>query len=89
MARSAPVAWVWTGAGRRVQFEKPTGSRHPAWKPLFEESRFEAEQEALRELSVKVDALASLAGKEDSVAPELLRIVHSMQSALATLSVHR
>jgi len=89
MGRLAPVAWVWTGPGRRVQLERPVGTRHPAWKPLYEEAYFEAEQLALRELTETVDALESISTTEGMSAAELQRMVHAMKGALATLGVHR
>lgn len=89
MGRLSPVAWVWTGPGRRVQFEKPAGTRHPAWKPLYEETRFEFEQLALRELNDTVDALASISDSDAITAADVQRMVHTMKDALATLGVHR
>ncbi|WP_374604375.1 hypothetical protein [Niveibacterium sp.] len=89
MGRLAPVAWVWTGPGRHVQLERPVGTRHPAWKPLYEEAHFEAEQVALRELSETVEALESISASDDLRAAELQRAVLTMKGALAALGVHR
>lgn len=89
MGRLAPVAWVWTGPGRHVQLERPVGTRHPAWKPLYEETYFEAEQVALRELTETVDALDSISADDAMSAAEVQRMVHTMKGALAALGMHR
>ncbi|WP_374510323.1 hypothetical protein [Niveibacterium sp.] len=89
MGRLAPVAWVWTGPGRRVQLESPSGTRHPAWKPLYEEAHFEAEQLALRELSETVEALESISVNAAMNPAALHDMLQTMKGALATLGVHR
>ncbi|MCX9154952.1 hypothetical protein OPU71_02305 [Niveibacterium sp. 24ML] len=83
MNKPIPVAWYWSGVGRRVELQRPSASNSANWKPLYlvQDSSREAQLESA--VSEALEALQALGDGSRVRKTELAHVTERLRQVLA------
>lgn len=86
MNKPMPVAWYWSGVGRRVELQRPTASNSANWKPLYLVQNSSREAQLESAVSEALEALQAMGDGSRVRKTELALVTERLRQVLGTES---